>query len=293
MAYVLCPILNGVPVIDVDGAPVSGGKIWTFESGGSTPATTWADSGGTTPNTNPIVLDSHGYSPVPIWLDSATPYRIIVTDADSVDVFGPVFDDLTGIDPSAITVFPATAALDMGGFRINDLAVAAAGTDALSRDAGDARYLRNPATAALNMGGFKIGSLGNATADNDALNRITADGRYLTPTGNGSGLTNLGTPQLVWSVVELTSSTLIDYTYTGKFIVVNSGSSLTMTLADANAAGFFCKILRRGTGTVTVARQSAGTINGAATSKTLTNQWNVAHIYNYAAGAASFTQSAP
>ena len=293
MAYVLCPILNGVPVIDADGAPVSGGKIWTFESGGSTPATTWADSAGTIPNANPIVLDANGYSPVPIWLDSATPYRILVTDADSMEVFGPVFDDVTGIDPSAITVFPATANLSMGGFRITDLAVAAAGTDALSRDAGDARYMRYPATTDLDMGGFRIASLGNALTGNDALNRITADARYLMPTGNGSGLTNLGTPQVAWNVVELTASTPIDYTYTGAFIVVNSGSSVTLTLADANAAGFFCKVLRRGTGTVTIARQSAGTINGAATSKTLTNQWNVAHIYNYAAGAASFTQSAP
>lgn len=292
MAYVICPILNGVPVIDADGAPVAGGKIWTFESGGSTPATTWADSAGTIPNTNPIVLDARGYSPVPIWLDSDTPYRILVTDADDMNPL-PVFDDLTGIDPSAITVFPAAANLSMGGFRINDLAVAAAGTDALSRDAGDARYLRNPATAALSMGGFKIGSVGNATGDNDALNRITADGRYLTPAGNGSGLTNLGTPQITWNVVELTASTAIDYTYTGAFIVVNSGSSVTLTLADANAAGFFCKVLRRGTGTVTIARQTAGLINGASTSKTISAQWNVAHIYNYAAGAASFTQSAP
>ena len=292
MAYVLCPILNGVPVIDAAGAPVSGGKIWTFESGGSTPATTWADSAGTVPNTNPIVLDARGYSPVPIWLSTATPYRIVVTDPDDTPL-GVVLDDVTGIDPSAITIFPATANLSMGGFRINDLAAAVAGSDAMNRDAADGRYLRNPATAALNMGGFKIGSLGNATADNDALNRITADGRYLTPTGNGSGLTNLGTPQIAWNVVELTASTPIDYTYTGAFIVVNSGSSVTLTLADANAAGFFCKVLRRGTGTVTIARQSAGLINGAATSKTISAQWNVAHIYNYAAGAASFTQSAP
>lgn len=292
MAYILCPILNGVPVIDAAGAPVAGGKIWTFETGGSTPATTWADSAGTVPNTNPIVLDARGYSPVPIWLDSATPYRILVTDANDANPL-PVFDDLTGIDPAAITIFPATANISMGGFKITDLAAAAAGTDALSRDAGDARYLRNPATGALSMGGFKIGSLGNATADNDALNRITADARYLTPTGNGSGLTNLGTPQLIWNVVELTASTAIDYTYTGAFIVVNSGSAVTLTLADANAAGFFCKVLRRGSGSVTIARQSAGTINGAATSKTITTQWNLAHIYNYASGAASFTQSAP
>lgn len=45
---------------DSAGDPLSGGKLYTYSAGTSTPKTTWADSGEVTPNANPIVLDSRG-----------------------------------------------------------------------------------------------------------------------------------------------------------------------------------------------------------------------------------------
>ena len=45
---------------DSNGDPLSGGLVYTYESGTTTPKTTYSDRGLSTPNTNPVVLDSRG-----------------------------------------------------------------------------------------------------------------------------------------------------------------------------------------------------------------------------------------
>ncbi|NIW45236.1 MAG: hypothetical protein GWN30_10925, partial [Gammaproteobacteria bacterium] len=47
-------------VFDDNGDPLSGGKIYTYIAGTSTPKTTYSDRSLSTPHTNPIILDSRG-----------------------------------------------------------------------------------------------------------------------------------------------------------------------------------------------------------------------------------------
>lgn len=55
------PIIdNAFDVEDTQGRPVPGGKVYTYEQGTTTPKETYSDEEGTTPNTNPVVLDSSG-----------------------------------------------------------------------------------------------------------------------------------------------------------------------------------------------------------------------------------------
>lgn len=61
----LAPVLRQ-RYFDADGNPLSGGKLYTFLAGTSTPAITYVDQSSTTPNTNPIILDDEGYADV--WL---------------------------------------------------------------------------------------------------------------------------------------------------------------------------------------------------------------------------------
>lgn len=49
---------------DSAGAPLVGGKLYTFEAGSTTPKATYTDAGGATPNTNPVVLDARGEATV-------------------------------------------------------------------------------------------------------------------------------------------------------------------------------------------------------------------------------------
>lgn len=46
--------------VDENGTPLSGGKVYTYAAGGSTPETTYSDSALSSANANPVVLDSSG-----------------------------------------------------------------------------------------------------------------------------------------------------------------------------------------------------------------------------------------
>jgi hypothetical protein len=63
---------------DDNGGPASGWLLYTYEPGTSTNKTAYQDSAGTTPHTNPIVLDARGEAE--IWLDGAYKFAL-KTDA--------------------------------------------------------------------------------------------------------------------------------------------------------------------------------------------------------------------
>jgi len=65
------------------GAPLIGGKLYTYDAGTSTPRTTYQDAAGTVPNTNPIILDSRGEATI-FWDGS---YKVILTDAATVTIW--------------------------------------------------------------------------------------------------------------------------------------------------------------------------------------------------------------
>lgn len=71
--------------IDQDGNPVSGGKVYTYAAGTSTPLATYTSVAGTVENSNPIILDTAGRAV--IYLTSGTDYKFVVTDADDVAVY--------------------------------------------------------------------------------------------------------------------------------------------------------------------------------------------------------------
>ena len=69
-------------IFGTDGAPLVGGKIYTYAAGTSTPIATYTDFGAGTANTNPIILDSYGQAN--IWLLSTYGYKFVVKDATDV-----------------------------------------------------------------------------------------------------------------------------------------------------------------------------------------------------------------
>jgi hypothetical protein len=86
-----------------DGAPLVGGKIYTYLAGTSTPATTYTDYSAGTANTNPIILDSFGQAN--IWLLSSTSYKFIVRTATEVLLY-TVDNISTPLDISALASPP-------------------------------------------------------------------------------------------------------------------------------------------------------------------------------------------
>jgi len=76
---------------DLNGAPLSGGKLYTYAAGTTTPLASYTDSTGNTANTNPIILDSRGEANV--WLAGAI-YKFALYDSTNVLIW--TVDNITG-----------------------------------------------------------------------------------------------------------------------------------------------------------------------------------------------------
>lgn len=96
-----------------NGVVLTGGKLYTYLAGTTTPATTYTTSAGNVTRTNPIVLDAAGRVPGggEIWLTQGVVYKFTLTD--SSDVLIATYDNISGIsgltlpiDSSNITYDP-------------------------------------------------------------------------------------------------------------------------------------------------------------------------------------------
>jgi len=103
-----------------DGKPLAGGKVYTYAAGTSTPKATYTDAAGTTPNTNPIILNARGEATV-FWSGS---YKVTV--ATSADVTIYTQDNVSGPDVglrSDLAASTGAAAIGIaGGGTVQDLA---------------------------------------------------------------------------------------------------------------------------------------------------------------------------
>lgn len=91
---------TGTQFFDSNGDILSGGKIYTYAAGTTTPQATYTDVSGSNANTNPIILDSAGMLPDQIWLSAGVAYRFIVTDSNDVQLSES--DNVSGINDISI-----------------------------------------------------------------------------------------------------------------------------------------------------------------------------------------------
>jgi hypothetical protein len=101
MAYFLAPIVNDQQV-DSNGAPLSGGSIYTYLAGTSSAYPTYTDNTGLTPQANPIVLNSLGLPSSPIWLTGGISYKFTIRDA--LGVLQRTIDNISGINDANVSV---------------------------------------------------------------------------------------------------------------------------------------------------------------------------------------------
>lgn len=101
MSYFLSPIGNDQQC-DANGNPLVGGGIYTYLAGTSTPAATYTDNTGGTPQANPIVLNSLGLPTSPVWLLGGVTYKFIIKDSGGSTIH--TIDNVAGINDSTVTV---------------------------------------------------------------------------------------------------------------------------------------------------------------------------------------------
>jgi hypothetical protein len=104
MAVFLSPV-GGVAAqfFDNNGIILSGGKLYTYAAGTTTPLVSYTTSAGNVARTNPIVLNSAGRvgDGGEIWITSAA-YKFVLRD--STDVLIATYDNISGIGAASYQI---------------------------------------------------------------------------------------------------------------------------------------------------------------------------------------------
>lgn len=103
----------GWQFFDDNGNPLSGGLLYTYVAGTTTPQTTYTSSDGSIPNSNPIILDAAGRVPSEIWLLSGEEYKFLLKSSDNVQIW--VKDNISSV-PSGATGISGTNGSELIGF---------------------------------------------------------------------------------------------------------------------------------------------------------------------------------
>jgi hypothetical protein len=230
-----------------DGTVLSGGKIYTYAAGTTTPETTYTSVMGVDANPNPIVLDSGGRLPEDMWLSQGVLYRFVLTDSSDVQI--GEYDDIGGINDistesvawASITGTPTTVA----GYGITDALSSATAASTYAPIASPTftgtPLIPDNATASVNYAvGYREAPQNSQTANYqlvlaDRGKSILMNGSSLTMTipANGTVAFPVGT---VIIIVNLNATSLsIDIT-TDTLTLANSTTTGTRTLAQNGLA---------------------------------------------------------
>ena len=102
------------------GAPLIGGKVYTYAAGTTTPLASYTDNTGATANTNPVILDTRGEAA--IWLSPAS-YKFVLKDSNDVTIW--TSDNLGGLNISPAFTGVPTAPTATGGTNTTQIATTA------------------------------------------------------------------------------------------------------------------------------------------------------------------------
>jgi hypothetical protein len=87
---------------DANGDPLTGGQIETYIAGSSTPLATFTDDTGSTPQSNPIILNSLGYPTLgAVWLTGGQSYKFVIKDAMGVTL--RTIDNISGVNDASVS----------------------------------------------------------------------------------------------------------------------------------------------------------------------------------------------
>jgi hypothetical protein len=167
MAVALSPIGGaGAQFFDNNGNPLSGGKLYTYEAGTTTPATTYTSLAGTTAHTNPIILDSAGRVPGgEIWLTLPDFYKFVLKT--STEVLLGTWDNIQGYSSGSVAYAATEVQIATAGQTLfvltemfynpgtNTLAVFIDGVNQVVNNS----YVESTSTSVTFMSGLHVGAV--------------------------------------------------------------------------------------------------------------------------------------
>ena len=255
MTVNLSPFANpGAQFFDDNGDPLSGGKIFTYAAGTTTPKATFTDFTGATPQANPIILDAAGRPPFEVWLTYGDSYKFILKDSN--DTLVGTFDNIDGIPPVNINLVRLYGSTS-GYVELQAPAVAGANVVTFPAATGTVALTSNPTftgttavatlTASGNITGSKTisGRLLSAsqTVNIDQYLYMSGTGQAKLPVGSTAQRAGAfsGTGQIsgtTLTIANVTSGTL----YIGATIAgtgVTSGTRITDFLTGSGGIGTY------------------------------------------------------
>jgi len=103
----------GAQFLDNSGNVLTGGKIYTYSAGTTTPLATYTDNLGTTAHTNPIILDASGrIATGEIWLTTGLGYKFVLKDSN--DVLIGTYDNIPSSAQPPIANDASSVAYELG-----------------------------------------------------------------------------------------------------------------------------------------------------------------------------------
>ena len=203
MAVNLSPV-GGVAAqfFDNSGQVLTGGKLYTYLAGTTTPATTYTTNSGITANSNPIVLNAAGRvaDSGEIWLTDGISYKFVLKDSNDVQI--AVWDNIIGINSNFVNytlqeqTFTATQSQTVftltGGIQYtpatNNLSVFVNG----SKQVAGTNYLETSSTVFTFLTGLNVGDVVDAiTAIPVATNVISSNNVSYNQGSTGAVTTNV------------------------------------------------------------------------------------------------------
>ena len=223
-----------------DGVPLTGGLLYTYLAGTSTPATTYTSSSGITALANPIILDAAGRVPTgEIWLTDGISYKFVLKD--STDVLIATWDGLSGINSNfiAYTSLEETATATAGQTVFNLTIDYIAGANSLavfvngSNQIVNVNYLETDTNTVTFLTGLNVGDVVKfSTATPVATNAVDAANVSYTPAGVGAVTTTVQAKLRQYVSVKdfgaVGDGVTDDYDAILAAISINSGSNLSV-----------------------------------------------------------------
>ena len=101
----------GQQFFDNNGNLLSGGKLWSYQAGTTTPQATYTTVAGNVAHTNPIVLDAAGrVATGEIWLSAGSNYKFVLMTSANVTL--ATWDNITGVNGTGIATNASNVAYD-------------------------------------------------------------------------------------------------------------------------------------------------------------------------------------
>lgn len=202
----------GAQWFDDNGNVLSGGKIYTYQAGTTTPAATYADNLGSAVNPDPIVLDAAGRVPQEIWFPVGSKFKFVVKTStgtligtyDNIPSIndpyseGSLLSNVTGTNTIAATASPTITSYGTGAAYSFIATNTNTGAVTLAIDGLTAKNITKAGSNALVAGDIQSGMLVYVHYDGtrfQLLNNVVYGGSVTNATisgGTASGVTITG-----------------------------------------------------------------------------------------------------